>query len=332
MWKIIKSAVVGRGHARQGLPCQDKVFSLAAKGVQTAALADGAGSARLSHFGAELVAEEACRLLTERFEDLYRQDDGAGVKQEIIEYLREKLAARAEELEAGLEDLASTLLFVAVSEERFILGHLGDGVIGYLKEGALKVASHPENGEFANETVFVTSSLALQSLRLMKGELGEIQGFVLMSDGTEAGLYDKRMKELAPVLKKVMGLMSMARQEDVQRMLQQSMEEVIRQRTQDDCSLVICMSDLKGFPGYRLLNWWEKLQLFGLPRLSAAALRRVKGYDRLLHFLQSEHTLQEIAAFLHLRPKYAHKKVIFLQKLGYIEKTECGYRTVLILH
>lgn len=42
------------------------------------------------------------------------------------------------------------LLLAAVSEERFLLVHIGDGVIGYLDGDTLKVASVPDNGEFAN--------------------------------------------------------------------------------------------------------------------------------------------------------------------------------------
>ena len=331
MWKIFKSAVIGRGHASQGEPCQDKVFSLENRGIKAAALADGAGSASLSQFGAETVVEEVCRLLTERFEEFFREENAARVGQEILSHLHDKLAERAEQLACSLDDLASTLLFVAVSKEHYLLGHLGDGVIGCLKGEDLLVASHPENGEFANETVFVTSSAALQSLRLMKGRLAEIQGFVLMSDGTEAGLYDKRKKELAPVLKKVMGLMSVLPVEEMQRSLQESMEEVIRQKTQDDCSLILCVSARKGFPGYRQHTLREKLRLFGLRRLSASALKRVKVYDRLLHFLQAEHSLQETAAFLHQKSGHARRKLSFLQKLGYVEKTEHGYRTIQIV-
>lgn len=241
MCKIIKSAVTGRGHLRQELPCQDKVFSLEAFGVRSAALADGAGSAGLSHFGAETVSEEVCRLLTERFEDFYHEEDGVKVKETILLRLHQKLQEQAEALGGTLQDLASTLLFVAVSEGRYILGHLGDGVIGYMAGDRLKVASEPDNGEFANETVFVTSSASLKSLRLMRGQLDKIQGFVLMSDGSEASLYDKQRKELAPVLGNIMGMMTTVSQEELQRRLQESMENVVRQKTQDDCSLVIFM-------------------------------------------------------------------------------------------
>ena len=54
-------------------------------------------------------------------------------------------------------DLASTLLFVAIKDNKFIMAHIGDGIIGYLKQDELKIATHPMNGEFINTTVFTTS-------------------------------------------------------------------------------------------------------------------------------------------------------------------------------
>ena len=35
-------------------------------------------------------------------------------------------------------DLASTLLFVAIKDNKFIMAHIGDGIIGYLKQDEVK--------------------------------------------------------------------------------------------------------------------------------------------------------------------------------------------------
>lgn len=98
--------------------------------------------------------------------------------------------------------MASTLLLVAIKDDKFIIAHIGDGVIGYLKNNEMKIASQPENGEFVNTTVFTTSKDAIMTMKLIKGFLGTIQGFVLMSDGPEARLYSKQENKLADVLKK----------------------------------------------------------------------------------------------------------------------------------
>ena len=75
-----------------------------------------------------------------------------------------------------------------------------------MKNNELKIASYPENGEFVNTTIFVTSKDALSTMKLMKGQINGITGFALMSDGTETSLYNKRDKNLASGLKKLMEL------------------------------------------------------------------------------------------------------------------------------
>ncbi len=50
MWNIIQCAVKGRSHEKVNMPCQDKTYALFENDVQTIALADGAGSAKIISF------------------------------------------------------------------------------------------------------------------------------------------------------------------------------------------------------------------------------------------------------------------------------------------
>lgn len=61
MWHTQSAVVTGRGHLLLRLPGQDRTFTLEENGVTVAALADGAGSAPLSHEGAEQAVRAACR-------------------------------------------------------------------------------------------------------------------------------------------------------------------------------------------------------------------------------------------------------------------------------
>ena len=51
-WHVAGAAVQGLRHEEKHIPCQDKIFSLSDNGVTAIALADGAGAAEMSHFGA----------------------------------------------------------------------------------------------------------------------------------------------------------------------------------------------------------------------------------------------------------------------------------------
>ena len=69
LWKSVCCAVQGRGHAKNNIPCQDKVAKLEANGVHVIVLADGAG------------------FIVEKFFYLIAQDDGRNVTQELLNFI-----------------------------------------------------------------------------------------------------------------------------------------------------------------------------------------------------------------------------------------------------
>lgn len=325
MWKTIQAAAQGRGHIQTQTPCQDKTFALWENGVQVIALADGAGSAPLSHLGAACVTQYICRDFAEHFDQYFQDNDGVGVKTHLLSCILDALSVLAEEQACALKDLASTLLFVAMKDGQYILGHLGDGVIGYLKENALLVASMPENGEFSNTTVFTTSANALASMKMMRGHLGEIGGFVLMSDGTAESLYHKRDHALAKAVKRLFRLCLLHPTEQMEEWLENTLVNTICQATADDCSLILSIRD--DLP-IQLLQDAEKADLLQLNPDLSKSKKQLQRDQVLLTFLQRERRLTEISRRVHMKPRYLHKHLQRLIDLHFIEKTETGYRAL----
>jgi len=237
-YKIAGATIVGRGHITKNIPCQDKIFSAKDSSFNFIGLADGAGSCSHSDIGAAFVLKETLKLIKKKFDRYYRGEYSI-VNSDILSYLKLRLEILAKNKRIAFKELSSTLLFVAVKENKFIAGHLGDGVIGYLKCGELKVLSDPVNGEFANATYFVTSSDAKQYFKLFKGELNEINGFVLMSDGSEESLYDKRNKSLAPAVGQMFEWLGKFKENEVSKALENNLRDVIRLKTIDDCSVIL---------------------------------------------------------------------------------------------
>ena len=327
MWNIVQCAVQGRGHIKTETPCQDKTFSLEKNGVIVISLADGAGSAKLSHYGAETITRFVCEDLTENFDDYYLTDDGAVVKKELTSKIILKLNDLSSELNCEIKELASTLMFVAVKEKQFIIAHIGDGVVGYLKNDELKIASQPENGEFANTTVFTTSEDALTTMKLIKGEIGNVCGFVLMSDGAENSLYSKRENKLADVLKQIMQLCKVVSIEKLEEQLLDSFETTIKQATNDDCSIVLMVeNDL--FVGFNSVSAYEKKTLLKNRKLSK---KQIKRYTQILNELSESRSLDYISRKIHLKPRFAKKHLQRLIELDFVEQTANGYTTILIL-
>lgn len=326
MWRSVCCAMQGSGHKKSGVPCQDKTFRLNKNNVHVIALSDGAGSARLSHFGAERVVRAAAELVADRFAQYQECEDAEAVRQEILSVLRHELAEEAEKHSCEMHDLACTLLLAAVSGERFLLVHIGDGVIGYLDGDTLKVASVPDNGEFANETTFVTSDKAAETMRLFKGELRDKAAFVLMSDGTEHSLYHKPSRALADILTDVIQRVCLIRADVLQRQLADTFASVVCPRTQDDCSISILARPGKALRIVDQLSVEERRRLYHIQRARAHTARRIRRYDAMLVLLEQPHSLRQIAVKIHLNPRYTKQRLGQLEQLGLIEQTNGWYQ------
>lgn len=329
MWNIVQCSTQGLGHIKTNTPCQDKTFALRFNGVTAVALADGAGSASLSHYGAETVSKHICTDIVNNFDDYYYQDNGAEVKKQLVAGITDALNAKAAELACQTKELASTLLAVAIKNDCFIIMHIGDGVIGYCKNDELKIASEPENGEFTNTTVFTTSKDALFTMKLIKGHLSDIIGFILMSDGSEASLYNKKDKRLSPGLKKVITLNKTLSTDKIQEQLQHSFDTYIRDATMDDCSLVLLMDDGDAFKGYRHLSNFQKCILLGIDSETHPYI--IRQYDSILRYAREKRTIRQITKHLRIKQNIAKVRVRRLCNLNYLECNDDTYRTILRL-
>ena len=327
-WVTVQSAVQGRGHLSSGTPCQDKTFSVIKDGCSVCALADGAGSASLSHFGAEAVTQAICNFMAENFDFVINEEDGVAVKQRILEVVGQRLDALCAERGCSLKDLASTLLFVAVKTGKFVICHIGDGVIGYFKNGEVLVASHPENGEFANTTVFTTSNNAIASMKLIKGNLNQISGFVLMSDGSENSFYNKRNKVLSPSLARLFKLASVCDGAFMSQGLRDALENCVKRKTTDDCSMVLMSQPAVG-RGFADLADTDKCEFLRLPD-TRASRKRLKSFEDALDALRSWSSYRAAKRRLHWRGKKLNRILARLGKANLLQVREDGcYKSAL---
>ena len=131
-----------------------------------------------------------------------------------------------------------------MSGDKFLGAHVGDGVIGYLKDGGLHVISAPENSEFANQTTFVTSQGAVGSMRLFRGSLQGVKGFILMSDGAGDSLFDARTGQLATACAKMILAVGAAparlsQNSKHKKQWRKFVDVRVRNATKDDCSIAV---------------------------------------------------------------------------------------------
>lgn len=237
-WSMSSAEVQGSGHRKAGIPCQDCTLTYSLNGVHVVTLADGAGSARLSHFGARAVTSAMAHAVVRDFQCFINMSD-EGIRawaRGVITYALEGVAKKEA---CRLSDLSSTLLLVAVKKQRFLALHIGDGVIGCFEHHGLSVLSAPENGEFSNQTWFTTTLSKADSLRVYRGDVSSTSGFILMSDGVEPSLYDMRNKQLSDAAINLLIHNQRIPSRKMSELLEQSMEMSIVPRTTDDCSIAL---------------------------------------------------------------------------------------------
>lgn len=245
MWQLIGARATGTSHVTSGAPCQDReVFRVVddADGGEAAiaVVCDGAGSAALSDLGAELVCEAlratAAGFVCERGTTALTRDDVVGWMEDI----QERIAALAEAENATPRDFACTLLFLAASDRNTVCAQVGDGAIVLNNGQDLEVALWPENGEYANQTFFVSQDDARDHLQFAR--FGPVRDFVIFSDGLQRLALNESERRphpafFRPLLETVRSAQALDRtKEQLEAFL---ISDRVNSKTDDDKSIVI---------------------------------------------------------------------------------------------
>lgn len=200
-WRIYAASATGTSHLDKGIACQD-AFAFHADGeLLVAAVCDGAGSAARSDEGSRLLADSVVAALSERLREQPAllggdRDEFAAIAADAVEAARERLIDTAARAQARLSSYAATLVGFAGDAQRGWFFHIGDGIGVAEAEHAehaehaeqaeqadrARVVSAPENGEYANETYFVTGEAWRHHLRVLAAP-APLARLVLMSDG-----------------------------------------------------------------------------------------------------------------------------------------------------
>lgn len=279
-WIINSAKTVGRSHIRENIPCQDSVASLKEKGVTVIALSDGCSSAPLSHYGSDITVKTVCKVLTERFDDIYGgneslvkkliidsivknirvfiDDNGELVQKEIkknsskqekfADFWREHFSSEESYEYYPLTLFYATLQFVAIKGERVIMGRLGDGIIGDIKNGSLRIVSSEDKvGVSKNETVYpvdvwcankVQSEAALWRFEMIRCDnASQHSMFMIVSDGLDQLILTKADKSDTLLYFNHSDVMSLLEKENSES-LADLIEAKFKRKTDDDLSII----------------------------------------------------------------------------------------------
>lgn len=167
-------SAMGTRHEQRGQPCQD-YGSYRVEGVYLlGAVADGAGSAKHSEIGAQIAVESALDAIAIQLqghsesscEDM--REAAPAFFAQVFDELLSALKQAAEEISCDLKDLGCTLLAFVAAPDWVAAMQVGDGfmVVRSSEDELYDLLFKPDKGEFINETIFVTSDRAAESLRV----------------------------------------------------------------------------------------------------------------------------------------------------------------------
>ncbi len=168
-WKTVAESSIGSAHIKKSLPCQDfGEIRHISKGLIIGACSDGAGSAAHSEIGAQQAVDAALRSLERQGFSLLKDEESARkCFTAVVAEVRENLLAAAQLHDVDVKQLNCTLLCFVATPKRLVAAQIGDGFLVIHKPaGDYELLFQPDRGEFANQTVFVTSSRALKALQV----------------------------------------------------------------------------------------------------------------------------------------------------------------------
>ncbi|MBD2250524.1 PP2C family serine/threonine-protein phosphatase [Nostoc parmelioides] len=245
-WQVVAASVCGTSHMKTKQLCQDAHhWQLLPGNVLVAAAADGAGSASQGKVGAMVAVETAIESLSLR--DITR--DSLADDETVRSLLTEALLAakKAVEDEAAAcqkqpQDLATTLIIAIASPEMVAAAQIGDGMaVAKDHLGNLLALTIPDNGEYINETTFLTSPGALETaqMRLWRETIVNIG---LLTDGLQMLALNMVVSEphkpfFFPLFDFVKNAEDQA--EAKEQLVKFLSSERITQRTDDDLTLII---------------------------------------------------------------------------------------------
>ncbi|MBD2303185.1 PP2C family serine/threonine-protein phosphatase [Nostoc sp. FACHB-190] len=195
-WRGIRATTTGRSHLRSQppMPCQDAAIFILQR-YPAIFVADGAGSARLSHLGSQSVVEELAKFINSK-ESIHREildqepmidcnesDEGQKYAYKFIKYAIQALRQLSETEDCSVEDLKCTLLMSVVGKHYLFWLKVGDGFIVVEKDKKLELLGSTGKGEFANQTTFISEHLKDEAIYYGFLPINNITGVAAFTDG-----------------------------------------------------------------------------------------------------------------------------------------------------
>jgi Protein phosphatase 2C len=241
-WNVVAASVIGKAHLQQNKENED-AFCLASRldGSLILAVSDGAGSASCGAEGAEMATTFALEFLSE-IELPTTEESWQALLLETLQHVHDVLEAHATSQQKETRDFACTLLVAVITPSEIAALQIGDGAIVGVNNETVMRLTRAAHGEYASETVFVTSQDYLEHCSCVVVPSETYTGLALLTDGLEPVAMNLQTGE--PFAPFFMPLFRFANNEKDDYEKSQALasfltSERLNQRTHDDKTLVL---------------------------------------------------------------------------------------------
>ncbi len=157
VWVVGGASVQGTMHKVTGLPCQDFNTFLIHKDFVFLAIADGAGTSKLGHLGAQFAGNTFLQLCVKKFvEQNCPPEKMQSTLADLIDHLHHLLIEHAHQINSPIKDLATTFSGCIATPHHLIAAQIGDGFLVAKNHETFDLLLWEDNKEFINETHFLT--------------------------------------------------------------------------------------------------------------------------------------------------------------------------------
>lgn len=250
-WTVTRASTIGSSHLSHGGEKQDSIAVVEDKHGNVAfCLSDGAGSSKRSKLSSSFTSQFIAERLSELPAMIEQRGTGSWINDYIIQCVIDLRAFLFKEFSTyDLADYHCTLVSGVLFEKTCLVAHIGDGAVlsgtsvTENNECVLNEKlyfSEPENGEYINETYFITEPHWLKHLRIKAFSnvswliAGTDGGMDLLSLGNR--LQDQLVMDL---LSKVANFPSSDRDQSLERIMSSDKAD---EKTNDDKTLLIVIS------------------------------------------------------------------------------------------
>lgn len=210
VWNGCAHTMVGLSHIRQipPQPCQDAAVAVPGN-RPILIVADGAGSAALSHIGAQTVVTGLKRFIQTLSEDYASILDPVSVPTEdavrkmALRPVRHAIGLISDlsvELHHEISMFRSTLIIAIGGRSRWLWLRVGDGALVAEMHGKLGILGQSGKGEFANQTRFIDQHLQPEDVQFGYVDGNGLSGIAAMTDGAAERLVQESTGVVAPRL------------------------------------------------------------------------------------------------------------------------------------